>query len=76
MAKYRFKLNNKGNINDFNNINSYLGIMNKNDDLTIALGQHSDSDLQYICNMLQQKEYEISVNKKEENNEISVKKFE
>ncbi|MCL2320858.1 MAG: hypothetical protein FWC47_01980 [Oscillospiraceae bacterium] len=76
MAKYRFNLFNKGNINDFNNLYSYLGIMNKNDDLIIALGQHSDSDLKYICDMLRQKDYEISVNKKEENNEISVRKFE
>lgn len=75
MAKYRFNINNKGNVNDYNNLNSYLGIMNKNDDLTIALGGHSDSDLKYICDMLKQKEYQISVNKKEETSEINVKRF-
>lgn len=75
MAKYRFNLNKNGDLNNFNNINSYLGIMTKNDDLTIALGQHSDSDMEYICDMLQKREYEISVNKKETNNEINVRKF-
>ena len=76
MAKYRFNLKTGGNTNYFNNINSYLGIMNKNDDLTIDLGQYSENDMKYICEMLQQKEYEISVNKKEKNNEINIKKFE
>ena len=76
MAKYKFNLNNKENTDNFSNINSYLGIMNRNDDLTITLGQHSDREMEYICKMLQEKEYDVSVNRKKESNEINVRKFE
>lgn|GEM_PF-4056699 len=76
MAKYKFNLSSKENANNFNNINSYLGIMNRNDDLTISLGQNSDSEMRYICETLQQKEYQISINRKKEKNEINIRKFE
>jgi hypothetical protein len=60
MSDYRLEITGRVDLSDYSNINDYIELVDKNDQVTISMDSIDSENVDLICKMLEEKRFNIA----------------
>ncbi|KGM95303.1 hypothetical protein Z968_09495 [Clostridium novyi A str. 4552] len=72
MPEYSLSIKNKMNLSDYSKVYDYINLANNNDSFVVTLNEDNINDMQIICYMMQNNNFDVSLEDRYEDEQLRI----